>query len=242
MYGAWSFLKHMGEKKVGQWRNTVERIGKERVDKSLPLGIRLNGMLGFSEVDFILGGTDLKISHPGDNQAVMSYGKFPIGDSIVHRFYMNASGRIYMLQLVTDSSEIIEECKLFMSFDEVYPDDWGFWLSEVDGYIGLGMFQAKDGTQYSRVWQDEEAETVIQEDHEGNRLTRIPPVQYMETLYTEPYSLEVLTVKYDSMLYGRHINDQVDEYLLVSSVNEKEGASVQIMVGLELEPASITVI
>jgi hypothetical protein len=242
MREAWNLLKRIGLKKVDEVKESYHKRGLERVDKDLPLGIRINGIVEIPEVDFILGGNDLKIKHPGSSNIVTSYGSFPVGDSRVHRFYLDAGEMIYMLQVVTNRQNSIEECKLFMPYDELYPDDWDFWLAERDGYIGYEIFQTKDGVQYFRVWGSDEEATVVSEDEQGNQITRISPFEFLETIHTSPYGDETETVKYDSMLYGRHVNENVDEYLMVSAVNERDGASVQIMVGIELQPSSIKVI
>jgi hypothetical protein len=242
MAGAWSLLKRIGLKKFDEVKDSYQKSGLERIDKDLPLGIRIGGIVEVPQVDFILAGQDLKIKHPGSSNVVSSYGAFPVGDSRVHRFYLDASNLVYMLQIVTDRQQTVEECKLFMPYDEVYPDDWDFWLSEKDGYIGYEIFQDKDGVQYFRVWDNDEGKIVVEDDGKGNQITRIPPKEFIETIYLTPFGDENETVKYDSMLYGRNVNANVDEYLLLSAVNEKDGASVQIMVGIELQPSSIKVI
>jgi hypothetical protein len=160
----------------------------------------------------------------------------------MHRFYLESEKTVYMLQVVTDERKNLQEIKLFMPFDELYPDDWDFWLSPRDGYIGMNVFQTKDGVEYFRVWENSGAETVLQDDGKGGRITRIPPLQFMEKISFDEYGRESEIVKYDSMLYGRHVNDNVDEYLLVSAVSEQDGASVQLMVGMELGAAALKVI
>jgi hypothetical protein len=241
MAETWNLLRRMGQKKIDQYKESFQRSGRDRVDKDLPLGIRMSGIVEIPQVDFILGGDQLKIKHPGDANVVISYGHFPVGDSVVRRFYLDASGIVYMLQIVTDRTNTVEECKLFMPYDEIIPDDWEFWLGERDGYIGYEIFDIKDGTRYFRVW-DSDRKTVVEQDDQGNQITRIPPMEYIETVYLSPWGEESETVKYDSMLYGRQVNENLDEYLLLSAVSEKDGASVQIMVGIELQPASIKVI
>ncbi|MBI5569005.1 MAG: DUF2491 family protein [Desulfomonile tiedjei] len=237
-----NLLKRIALKKVDQLKESASKGWTERIDKNLPMGVRIGGMVEIPQVDFVLGGDALKVKYPGTSSIVLSYGTFPVGGSLVHRFYLDGEDKVYLWQLVTDPKQTFEESKLFMPYDEVYPEDWDFWLSSTDGYIGLSAFQLKDGTQYVRVWEDEEAETVLQEDASQNRLTRIPPVQFMEKIFLDPYGETTEMVKHDSMLYGRQVNENVAEYLLVSAVNEKAGASVQIMVGIELEPSTVKVI
>jgi hypothetical protein len=248
MAGTWSLLKKIGLKKYDelsdsfQSKDAPRKKTGPRIDKDLPLGLRINAIVDVPQVDFILGGDALKIKYPGSGSIVVSYGTFPMGKSMVHRFYLGSTEHVYMLQVVTDQKKAVEECKLFMSYDELYPEDWDFWLSERDGYIGLDLFQTKDGARYDRVWQNPDARVIVEQDEHGNQLARIPPVEILETVYADPYGEQTETVKYDSMLYGRHLNDSVDEYLLVSAVSEKDGASVQIMTGIPLEPTTIKVI
>jgi len=242
MPSTWNLLKRIGLKKVDELKDSFQTDRMERMDKDLPLGLRINALVDISEVDFILGGNDLKVAYPGETLTVSSFGVILVGESKVQRFYLSSAKGINVLQIVTDNNQAIEECKLFIPYDEVFPEDWDFWLSKEDGYIGYSVFQTKDGTAYERVWQDEGAERVVQEDDQGNKLTRIPPVPLYETIYLDPHGQRRETVRHESMLYARHVNDNVDEYLLVSAVEEKEGASVQIMAGLELQPASIKVI
>ncbi len=237
------FLRRLGEKKYEGLKEAYRRVGAKRIDENLPLGLRFNGMLEIDEVDFILGQPDLKIIRPLNAEVILSYGRFPIGSSTVHRCYFSSGDTPYMLQVVTnDRDNALEECKLFMAYDEIYPQDWNFWLSETDGYIGLSVFQLKDGTLYWRVWENNDAQVIVQQDAQGDPVTHIPPVQFIETIYYDAYGDRSETLKHDAMLYGRHVNQDVDEYLLISAVNEREGASVQIWVGLELSPTALKII
>ncbi len=245
MCAMWNLLRKIGQKKFDTVKESISRIKDERIDLDLPLGLRFNCIVEIPEVDFILAGDELEIKHPGPSNSVISYGNFPVGESMLHRFYLDHSERVYMLQVVTDSRKIVEEVKLFMSYDEVFPQDsesWNFWLSDEDGYIGLNIFDTKNGKRYFRVWENSDATTIVEQDNAGNQINRIPPVSFLENLLFDPYGQNSETVKYDSMLYGRNIDENVDEYLLVSAAQERDGASVQLMVGIPLEPASIKVI
>jgi len=236
-------LRRLGQKKYEGLRDSYKRIGAKRIDEDLPLGLRFNGMVEVDEVDFILGQPDLKVVRPSNAEVILSYGRFLMGASTVHRCYFSSADTPYMLQIVTGgSSGALEECKLFMAHDEIYPQDWDFWLSEREGYIGLSIFQIQDGTLYWRVWENEGAQAIVQQDSQDESVTHIPPVQFIETMYFDAYGDRSETLKHDAMLYGRHVNENVDEYLLISAVNEKDGASVQIWLGLELSPTALKII
>ncbi|MGC8906975.1 MAG: DUF2491 family protein [Desulfomonilaceae bacterium] len=243
MASTFDMLRQLGRKKYEDLKEAYKRVGAKRIDDNLPLGLRLNGMIEIDEVDFILGQPNLKVKRPENTEIILSYGRFLIGSSTVHRCYFSSADTPYMLQIVSDDrSGALEECKLFMAHDEIYPQDWDFWLSERDGYIGLSIFQLKDGTLYWRVWENDDAQMIVQQDAQGEPITHIPPVQFIETMYYDVYGDRSETLKHDAMLYGRHVNQDVDEYLLISAVNEKEGASVQIWLGLELSPAALKII
>ena len=205
-----------------------------RIDSDLPLGLRLNCTVAIPDVDFILAGNDLLTRYPGPDCSVVSYGMFPVGESMLHRFYLVSSEGPYMLQIVADSKNVIEECKLFMPFDEIFPGDWGFWLAEQDGYIGLSIFDTKSSVRFFRVWANPDATRIVESNASGVTVDRIPPVRFVETIYLDPFGAKTETVTYETMLYGRHVTASVDEYLMISAVDESDGASVQIMVGLEL--------
>jgi hypothetical protein len=233
----WSLLKRIAEKRFA--KKDERRPISERIDYNNPLGIRINGIVEVPITDFILGADQLKIQHPGNSNTVLSMGRFLIGDSTIRRFYLDAGENIYMLQVITDKKSLIEECKLYMPFDEVYPntDGWGFWLDETEGYIGYSAFQTKDNTLYERVWQDEGAEVQLPDG-----ITRIPPISFTERIFLDPYGDTWEDVKHSAMLYGRHATNDTDEFLLVSAVEDKGGASVQLLVGIPLEPPSLKVI
>lgn len=242
MASTWNLFRKIGQKKVDEYKESYGKSFSDRIDRDLPLGLRFNCLVEFPEVDFILAGSDLLIKYPGSGCSVISFGKFPVGDSMAYRFYLSSSAGPYMLQLVADSNKVIEESKLFMPYDEIFPEDWGFWLADNDGYIGLSVFDTKNSTRFYRVWENAEATRVVEEDGQGGQIDRIPPVRFVEKIFTDPFGETTENVTHDSMLYGRHVNENVDEYLLISAIDEPEGASVQIMVGLELASTSIKVI
>ncbi|MGC8602488.1 MAG: DUF2491 family protein [Desulfomonilaceae bacterium] len=245
MASTWNLFKKIGQKKVDEFKGSFGKSFSERIDADLPLGLRFNCLVELPEVDFILAGSDLLIKYPGPDCSVISIGKFSVGDYMAYRFYMDCSKGPYMLQVVADEKKIIEECKLFMPYDEIFPvdsDGWSFWLAEEDGYIGLSIFDTKTSIRFFRVWENTEAVRIVQQDESGSQIDRIPPVPFVETIYLDPYGEKTETVTYDTMLYGRQVTENVNEFLMISAADKSNGASIQIMVGLELAPTSIKII
>jgi hypothetical protein len=67
-------------------------------------------------------------------------------------------------------------------------------------------------------------------------------VDFSETLYFDSNGKKTEIVKHSAMLYGRHANDNVDEYLLVGLNEYADTSFVQVLIGLELNPSSLDVI
>jgi hypothetical protein len=241
MAGSWSLMTKVAQKKYDDLKESWYGPG-ERIDLHLPLGIRIGGMIDIPQPDFILAGDSLKIKHPGLSNIVLSYGVIPMGKSVFYRFYLQASKSIYMLELVTNERKDVDQCTIFMQYDEIFPDDWAFWLDDREGYIGYSVFQTKDNTPYFRVWEDPDRATILGQDDHGNEITRIPPVEFLENVYLDQYGKHQEMVKYDSMLYARQINADLNEFLLLSAVSGDDSASIQVMIGIPLEPVSLKVI
>ena len=241
MATTWQLFKDIAKKKL-TWQD--QPTDKPRIDKDLPLGIRIGSMLTISSPELILAADKLKIKAPAGGLTVIAYGSFSIKPFNLHRFYVaDNQDSLYTLQVITKQDDgSIDEVKLFSLFDEIFTDNWSFWLDEKEGYIGYSIFDLKDGTRYFRDWSNDLEEIVLQENNDL-KITHIPPLEFKETYYSNPYGERIETMEHQAMQYGREVAEQVDEYLLVS-VADKSGeyASVQIMVGLPVEPASIKVL
>ncbi|MGO9567154.1 MAG: DUF2491 family protein [Desulfomonilaceae bacterium] len=237
-------LKKMAAKKAEDLRGAFSGGKKgEGIGKDLPLHLRISAFVEISEVDFLLGSDDIKVRRPEGRGVVAAYGVAKVFRSTVHRFYLDfQDDQDYLLQIVVGENQDIEECKFFWSADTVYPDDWDFWLNENTGYIGYSVFDTPDKTRYSRVWENPGAEKVVEEGEGRERITRVPPVDFSETLYFDSDGEKTEMVKHSAMLYGRHANDKVDEYLLVGLDEYADTAFVHLLIGLELNPSSLDVI
>jgi hypothetical protein len=239
MAGTWTLFREIAKKKLS-WGNAVEE--KPRIDRDLPLGIRIGSMVNILSVDSILAGDQLRIKMPTADLMVVAYGKFFISPFNGYRFYLSAdTGELFTLQVVLNANGEIDDCKLFSLHDEITTNDWGFWLNERDGYIGYSMFDLKDGTRYFRAWENESEEVVVSQN-ETDTITHIPPVEFSETVYGDPFGNETRRVKHMAMLYGRDVTDAVQEYMVASVAEDSDGASIQILLGLPLGPASVKVL
>jgi hypothetical protein len=106
-------------------------------------------------------------------------------------------------------------------------EDWAFWLDPAQGMIGWTEFQTKDGVLYGRVWAAGSA--------------RVPPRQQIETLQDISGTS---SRKLQAMLYGRPTGIKspapATEYILVEAVEQDGSAWIDIHVGIDINPAALT--
>lgn len=232
--GLFNIFKAVAGKKLGNAKEALIQGKREAIDSSLPLQIHIGSCLVLDQTPFLIHGEAITQAPPAPECLVFAYGQMNLGDSIVHRFYLESCSdpdKKSVLQMVV--GEAIEECRLFASLDEVYPDsaeDWEFWIGDEDGYIGLPTFEDKEGRAYDRVWGDDEG--------------RITPAELTETLYLDSFGDKKATVAHASMLYGRWIDEENEmaEYILISREEHTDGSAlIQISTGIDIIPESITV-
>ena len=232
--GLFDIFRAVAGKKIGDAKETLTGGRKEAIDTSLPLQIHLGSCLVLDQAPFLIHGEAITQARPAAESLVFAYGRMDLGESLVHRFYLESCvnpDEKSVLQVVV--GEGIEECRLFASLDEVYPetaDEWAFWVGEEDGYIGLPAFEDKEGRHYDRAWGDDEG--------------RIAPAEFTETLYLDRFGEKTATVSHASMLYGRWIDEESEmaEYILVSREEHTDGSAlIQLSTGIDIIPESITV-
>ena len=219
---------------------------KERIDKNFPLGIRLNGKVEIKGLNskFILAKDKFEISKPkSSNARVVALGEIDLGDGLkVYRAYLVPNGGderdIFFIDMEMFKNQV-DNIKMFVKLDEIYPDSMEEWQSWLDGsdedYANIGGpdFITPSEKVYKRVW-DSESESEVQ-------------VEFIEKLYDEPYDENIEIFNNRACLYGRNIdeddaNSQI-EYLFVSAVeDEKEEAFIEIHLGIDLTQADLNII
>ena len=207
---------------------------------------RIGMVLTLDPTPFILGGAALRIKQPDldTTDSVVAVGQLSglnAGASkSIYRLYFG--DRSNWLNVVASDSGDVEECRFFQTLDEVHPAnaaEWEFWLGAADGYIGYPQFQTRDGTMWTRHW------------NQGQ--TRIAPLEVREVVRSlEGHVQTSLTRKHTTMLYSRatELTDPcpTGEFLMVSAIETgasgRPGASshacIQMSVGIDINEASLS--
>lgn len=134
-------------------------------------------------------------------------------------------------ELHLDASGNPDECRYFGLIDTETPasqGEWEAWLKPGEGMIGWEAFETTDKAAYGRVWQP------------GPEW--VEPRERVELVESIGGTRRVTT---RSMLYaapsGVPEPGPQAEYILVTAVEDDDGARVEIRAGIEVNPASITI-
>ena len=205
----------------------------QRVDLNWPLGIRIGGTVRLDPSTFIVAGDSLKMDEPKGDCVVAAAGWYDCGGIRYHRFYLNdIEGNEFILEVGLGRSGGVGELMLYQAADEIYPEtteDWDLWLNEENGLIGFKDFSTPDEIVYERLWGQNGADYMA-------------PPEFDEIVTDDPFVAEVAKVSHAAMLYGRTLDESVVEYLWVDNTNDDHGAAVLVSTGVEIHPASLTVL
>jgi Protein of unknown function (DUF2491) len=222
-------LEKKSKRAIGHIKDVFSSKPAKEPQKDYPLGLHLNAILRFDPTDFILAGNDLKIEFPTGDIAVSAIGEFRCLGISFYRFYVkDLKDDEWVLQVAGSKEDL--DVILYQTIDEVYPDDWDFWLNDETGLIGYKDFNTPDQVEYSRVLRNPGPDYAN-------------PIEFQESVRSGEDSLYI---DHAMMLYGREISitgDQVlNEFLLVSKEEDEEGAMVRIMAGVPVGPMSLTIL
>ncbi|HEY0420127.1 MAG TPA: DUF2491 family protein [Acetobacteraceae bacterium] len=182
---------------------------------------------------FILAAGVTKVPAPeqaGGNMLVniQAVGRIADGAASLVRLYLPDNRGMFQLHM--DAAGVPDECRYFGLIDEVTPADpaeWGVWLDQAEGMIGWPEFQTKDGKLYSRVWAPGSG--------------RIAPRVMEEVITTAEGSQPVRS---QAMLYaaptGAPQPAPQTEYILVAATERAGQAWVQILAGIDVNPAALS--
>lgn len=190
-------------------------------------GFRVGGAVELNSLDWRLLKDTVNLEFPGGTHIITARGEIRLDNTVtVYRFYTEED---VFFQIVLDG-ERVDEVRVFRTHDSVYPtsdDDWSFWIKD-DPMIGQAQFETKNGTPYDRAWMEDQEGTVM-------------PVEYTETMYAAG-DQKLAIIEHRAMLYGRWINDDNVEWLLVSAEDRGDAASVELYLGKDLSETEYSVV
>jgi hypothetical protein len=176
---------------------------------------------------------DLHMPLPEETMIIAAQGYIELGDGgYVHRYYAANDAMVQVLTINGEEDQHVEEITLFTPFKSYYPNgegEWAQWTAQ-SGRIGQPTFTLDDGTEYERIWFDDTAGYA-------------KPVAYNELVYEDSESDEHDEIHHRVMLYGRNLEEgKKNEYLLVSAESYNREKTVEIMIGVDLELATLKII
>ncbi len=208
------------------------------IDKDLPFGLHIDGKVTIDPVCLkIANGTESLVFTPSPvkDHIIIGFSRGQLKGATCHRILLNADDgdlgeeNLSYLLLVFDEGRWL--ARWFTSIDVVYPstsNEWGFWLDERSGSIGLNKFETKNEIQFTRMWDPKNPQ-------------RIEPVLFQEQVFVDRYDAQKGTTSaHQCMLYGREMSEGAtafDEMILLSQVTVNTGFShVTIDVGVDIDP------
>jgi hypothetical protein len=259
-----SFLTAMAKHKLDKTLHQPKE--NPPVHTPAPLNLTQGSVVTISSVPFILAeAAGSRTPTVEEKQIVQAVGKLTLFGREVTRSYLS-DGKSF-IQTVADpkAANGVGECRLYTNHFEQTPAsnlEWAFWLgqkkvsedkieefiAEEEGegrtvdqqfidmmrngetaYIGLEVFDLQDGTRFVRSW------------NEGSQ--PVPPQQFSETIYDATGG--TTQVAYRAMQYGRRLGQSPtdpSEHLIVAVVEYADEASVNIVLGLDIDPNMLTVV
>jgi len=226
-------------KKVSSLFNRNKDEEPDYTDKGLPLDIHIDSKISMSFIDLFQHKDDMKFVAPSDECYIKSYGKFDIATSVGYRFYFENDCRNYVLQIVVDEHDEIEECRLFFVNQEFFltsQSSHDEWLDSSEGNIGWWCYPPTDdeeNPEYVRVWC---------EDSDDNR---VDPIEYSETMYLDRVGEKKKSINHRAFLYGKWIDDKetlAEFCLLTAKEYSDDSIELEIMCGVDVNPLGIKIL
>lgn len=193
---------------------------------------RIGMTVSIDPTPFLMAGDKLRVKQPeASASGLASIDAVAALDSdrvTLHRLYLPGGEAFYQIHL--DDQGEVDECRYFTKLDEVQPatrDEWAFWLDEGEGMIGWPEFETKDGSKHARIWSPGES--------------KLPPIRFREAIkHLDGTAHRTL----DAMLYGVDTGlaapAPATEYLMVAAIEGDAGARVELHVGIDINPASLS--
>lgn len=250
-------LAAIGKKYVGKKVDSVKSLFKDkeepklRVDKDLPLGIRVNAgieLLGINS-KFILNKDKLEMGKPVSNKGriiaisisdlsededktLMQYRAFILPDG-------GKESDTFVLEIGVDTVENTKSCRVW-TLNSTYTPSSAKEITEwLDGdeetktfpYIGGPDTSTPWNKSYTRLWEPEE----------------MIPIQetYDEKIISHPYGEGTNTVENIMCVYGRYLEEDNEdspvEYLSITAIEDDGSLDVEFWLSIDINEADFKI-
>lgn len=147
----------------------------------------------------------------------------------LYRYYTEGNAMITALTRGGSLEQHIEEVTLYVPLSSHYPEaaDAALWASW-ERRLGAPELTLDDGTVYRRVWFAEAPGPA-------------EPVAFTEEIWDEETAEAQRWVNQKVMLFHRELDSGKSEFLTVGIEETPSGRSVELMVGMDLDRASLSV-
>lgn len=232
-------------------KNMASKDTVKPVHNAVPLLLHQGSVVNLPELDITLAQADGScFPNIEPNQTIVAVGEFQVFQVSVYHAYLS-DGKSF-LRVVGDN---VQELALFTTRDEIMPrttEDWEFWLGKYQkddagqwvkdsygqailaeaGLIGWPQFEISKGLNAP--------ESIVFERAWNPGTNGIEPVSFKEVL-TDNEGKRIY-VKHECMEYSRALNENTRDILLASLAQSGDDASVNIFVGIPLNPAHLKVL
>lgn len=240
------------------------RTEPDRIDKNLPLNIRIGGMVGCDSVPFILAeNAGSVVKALTSERLVTAYEAIPyVGGVTMHLFYLDGDGE-YIVRIITNRDGSIAQdagillCQQLEEVEPSTPESWNEWIGN-----------PKDAEEPHRIgWEDyclgededphylRTVDCVIvnqkpDEDECYLQTPQIKPIKLTGKFYTEQNVTDsAIRMPRKMMLYSRALKKDGDttasdlaEHCMVSSVEGEYGGYIHAVVGIPISTENLTII
>ena len=198
-----------------------------------PMGVRIGAAVEVDPLYLQMTTDGMLFQSPAATLMITGYGSVDLDEgSTALRYYTDDHVMLQFLCQGGTQEQHIREATLYVPHDSRYPHGAGAWREWTGdgGHIGAKTFVPDAETVYQRVWFEEEAGWA-------------PPVQFTETVISDPDQPSGRQIAQTVMLYARRVGDPPrPEFLLLSKEDNGTEATVEIMLGVDLPRTAFKVI
>ncbi len=225
-------MKSLFKSGVRNIKSKFSRRG-EADELPTPLGLRVGAAVDIDTLPLRMHADELHVELPEETILIVAQGFVELGDdAYVHRYYAEDDTMIQVLTVNGVEDSHVEEITLFLPHESIYPGSVGEWAqwTEKGGKIGAPTYRFDDGTEYERIWFD-------------TTPGHADPVAFTEEVYEDDEAEEADDVVQKVMLLGRNLEEgKKNEYLLITVEAYGGERTVELMVGVDLDVATMKVI